>query len=46
MSDWLLEMRAIGKSFARVRVLKSVDLQLGKGEIVCLLGRTAPASQR
>ena len=38
MSEWLLEMRGIGKSFARVQVLKGVDLRLRKGEIVCLLG--------
>src|SRR5271165_5144903 len=38
MSEWLLEMRRIRKSFARVQVLKDVDLQLRKGEIVSLLG--------
>jgi inositol transport system ATP-binding protein len=38
MSDWLLEMRGIGKSFAGVRVLKAVDLRLREGEIVSLLG--------
>jgi len=38
MSEWMLEMRGISKSFSGVQVLKNVDLQLRKGEIVCLLG--------
>ena len=38
MSGPLLEMRGIGKSFPGVRALRGVDLALGAGEIVCLLG--------
>jgi len=38
MSEWLLEMRSITKSFAAVPALKGVDLRLRKAEIVCLLG--------
>jgi ribose transport system ATP-binding protein len=38
MSEWLLEMRGISKSFPGVQALKGVDLRLRPGEIVCLLG--------
>ncbi|MEM7012204.1 MAG: sugar ABC transporter ATP-binding protein [Verrucomicrobiota bacterium] len=34
----LLEVRAMGKSFPGVRALHAVDLKLGKGEVLALLG--------
>ncbi len=34
-----LEMRGIGKSFGGVSVLKDVDLELGAGEVLALLGQ-------
>src|SRR2546430_14257425 len=38
MSRPLLEMRNISKSFPGVHALKSVNLSVRKGEILCLLG--------
>src|SRR6185436_14304225 len=38
MSDLLLEMRAISKSFPGVQALKGVNFDVRKGEILCLLG--------
>jgi inositol transport system ATP-binding protein len=38
MSELLLEMRGISKSFPGVRALKGVNFSVRKGEIVCLLG--------
>src|SRR5436190_1543395 len=38
MSRPLLEMRNISKSFPGVHALKSVNLSIRKGEILCLLG--------
>ena len=38
MSDNLIEMKGISKEFPGVRALSDVDLSIGKGEIVCLLG--------
>ena len=38
MSDILLDMKGIGKSFPGVRALDGVDFSVRHGEIVCLLG--------
>jgi ABC-type sugar transport system ATPase subunit len=38
MSEWLLEMRRIAKSFPGVQALKGVDLRLRAGEILGLVG--------
>jgi ABC-type sugar transport system ATPase subunit len=38
MSDHLLEMRGISKSYPGVQALQQVNLSAGAGEIVCLLG--------
>ena len=38
MSDLLLEMRAISKSFPGVQALKGVNFNIRKAEILCLLG--------
>ena len=34
----LLEFKGLGKSFFGVQVVKGVDLALGRGEILCLVG--------
>ena len=36
--QWMVELIGIKKSFAKVEVLKGVDLRLGRGEIVALMG--------
>ena len=38
MAEMILKMKGINKSFTGVKVLKDVDLQIGKGEIHALLG--------
>src|SRR2546426_11009158 len=38
MSDVLLEMRNISKSFPGVQALRDVHFSVHKGEILCLLG--------
>ncbi len=38
MSGNLVEMQGICKSFPGVKALNNVDMNIGKGEIVCLLG--------
>ena len=34
----MIEMRAVGKSFGAHRVLRGVDLEIAKSEVVCLIG--------
>ncbi|MDC7226285.1 MAG: sugar ABC transporter ATP-binding protein [Spirochaetales bacterium] len=38
MSEYLIEMKGINKEFPGVKALTDVDLNIKKGEIVCLLG--------
>jgi len=38
MNDYLVEMRGITKRFPGVQALSKVDLGIGRGEILCLLG--------
>lgn len=38
MDDFVLEMQNISKSFGGVHALKGVDLDLRKGEVLCLVG--------
>ncbi len=38
MDDYVLEMQNISKSFGGVHALKGVDLNLKKGEVLCLVG--------
>ncbi len=38
MNDYILEMKAIGKSFPGVRALDNVNFNVKKGEIHCLVG--------
>lgn len=36
----MVEARGVRKSFGQVEVLRSIDLSVGSGEVVCLLGRS------
>lgn len=38
MGDYVLQMREVSKSFGGVHALKEVDLNLKKGEVLCLVG--------
>jgi polar amino acid transport system ATP-binding protein len=38
MSDHMLELKGIHKRFGSLEVLKGVDLQVAKGEVICILG--------
>jgi simple sugar transport system ATP-binding protein len=38
MTEPLLALRGITKSFGRIEVLKGIDLEIGRGEIVALVG--------
>lgn len=37
-SDYLLEIKSVSKSFGNLHVLKDVNLQIAKGEVVCIIG--------
>ena len=38
MGDYVLQMKEVSKSFGGVHALKEVDLNLRKGEVLCLVG--------
>src|SRR6202012_5820303 len=38
MSDAVLQIRNLQKSFGEHRVLKGIDLQIGKGEVLVIIG--------
>lgn len=38
MEDYILEMQHIGKTFSGVNVLRDIDIQLKKGEVLALMG--------
>jgi ABC-type polar amino acid transport system ATPase subunit len=38
MSDAMVKLEGVHKSFGELEVLKGVDLEIGKGEVVCILG--------
>ncbi len=38
MSTAMIEARGVGKSFGTHRVLRGVDLDVGRSEVVCLIG--------
>jgi polar amino acid transport system ATP-binding protein len=38
MADTMLRLKGVHKSFGKVDVLKGVDLDVGKGEVICILG--------
>ena len=37
-SGYLLEIKSVSKSFGELHVLKEIDLQIAKGEVVCIIG--------
>ena len=37
-SDYLLEIKSVSKSFGELHVLKDVNLNVAKGEVVCIIG--------
>ena len=37
-SDYLLEIKSVTKSFGDLHVLKDINLQIAKGEVVCIIG--------
>jgi len=42
----VLRVEGVAKRFGPVTALRNIDLRLGKGEVLGLLGTTAPASRR
>jgi len=38
MTDTMLELKGVRKRFGSLEVLKGVDLEVGKGEVICILG--------
>ena len=46
MSNIILEMRDITKTFPGVKALDNVNMKVREGEIHALVGETAPASPR
>src|SRR5947209_17723838 len=38
MSDAMVKAEAVHKRFGRLEVLKGIDLEVGRGEVMCLLG--------
>ena len=37
-SDYLLEIKSVSKSFGDLHVLKDINLQITKGEVLCIIG--------
>ncbi len=46
MSRPEIEVRGLHKSFGANEVLRGIDLEIGQGEVVCVIGPPAPASPR
>ena len=46
MSETVLKLEGVTKSFGPVDVIKGVDLNVRRGQVQALLGETAPASPR
>jgi ribose transport system ATP-binding protein len=46
MSDPILQMRRVSKSFFGIKALRNVDLTVYPGEIHALMERMAPANRR
>ncbi len=46
MSEFLLEMKNISKSFSGVKALDGIHLQVRRGECVGLCGENGPANRR
>ena len=46
MSDKLLELKSIRKSFAGVTVLEDISLNVGRGEVVSIIGPSGSGAQR
>ena len=38
MDDCILKIEKLEKSFGELKVLKSIDLEIHKGEVVCIVG--------
>ena len=38
MEEYILEMQNIGKTFSGVNVLRDINIQLKKGEVLALMG--------
>jgi polar amino acid transport system ATP-binding protein len=38
MTETMLELKGVRKRFGSLEVLKGVDLEVGKGEVICILG--------
>ncbi|MDA3644670.1 amino acid ABC transporter ATP-binding protein [Saccharopolyspora indica] len=38
MSDFMIEISGLGKSFGSLEVLRGIDLQVERGEVVCVIG--------
>jgi polar amino acid transport system ATP-binding protein len=38
MAESMIKLEAVHKSFAELHVLRGIDLDIGKGEVVCVLG--------
>jgi polar amino acid transport system ATP-binding protein len=38
MAETMLELKGVHKRFGNLEVLKGVDLEVGKGEVICILG--------
>ena len=41
----MIEVAGLRKSFGDHEVLRGIDLEVAPGEVVCVIGRPAPASR-